>query len=399
MRIHGKQQTFGGGHNQADDAEKRQQAFRQNKQLGQEVQGTVLKPWGEKTPGQVWIDVGGLALTAQLPFEAWPGQRLLLRIESLEPEILLKFIKQVYGASAAVQVQAYTSLRNRFQSSWQTFFQALLSGDSPSTSPNSLTNGLEAATPTHPEGIEGLIAWANLAKLIASLEGGASPKFGRGLAGLAGPQAPAMAAAEQKRHLFGDPPTEPTIEPLVQIGEPFPAWLVNVGESLVASLYKIWSNNFLNSLPDQTKMELGELNAMQFSSVKSLESKGVRAWSHIPWASPSGREQELLIMRPQGQRLEQVLISGIWPELGTVFINALCLNGQISCRVHVQNLCSFEQTLQILNLPGLGQTIQQIAQKHALPSETSKKLAARSITCLELKQCSADTIPAILLRL
>ena len=53
MRVYNKQQGYsesGGEFKDSKEAEKRQQLFRQNKKVGQEVQGTVLRPRGKKCP-------------------------------------------------------------------------------------------------------------------------------------------------------------------------------------------------------------------------------------------------------------------------------------------------------------------------------------------------------------
>ena len=492
MRVYNKQQEssgLGGGFKDSKDAQKRQQFFRQSNKVGQEVQGIVLSPRGEKAPGQAWIDVGGLPLTAQLPFEAQPGQRLLLRIESLEPEIVLKFLKQVHGAPALMQIQLYTALRHQLHSTWHKFWHNALAGKDDTTElanfalegPNKLPNSLPGNLIELP-GFKQLTAWANLADLIAK---GASLKVSPGASlkemdpantavgapttsGFMGSEKHAEfgalyeareAQAGQSAYGNFEPATVKQAGQELQagqtaqaefslaLGEPFPSWLVDTGEKLVCSLHKIWSEKFISNLPKQTQKELAEINAIQLSTVKSLEHKGVRAWSQIPWASPHGSQRELLILRPDGQRLEQVFISGMWPGLGGVFINAMALNGQISCRVQVQNLLPFEQVAQIINLPGLGQIINLVAAKYNIASEAlpealpetlggqgslkdledlgdaqsyriwkSKnrhpvKLCANfnledagpdlrsSIVCLELKQQTPDTVPAILLRL
>ena len=482
MRVYNKQQEssgLGGGFKDSKDAQKRQQFFRQSNKVGQEVQGIVLSPRGEKAPGQAWIDVGGLPLTAQLPFEAQPGQRLLLRIESLEPEIVLKFLKQVHGAPALMQIQLYTALRHQLHSTWHKFWHNALAGKDDTTElanfalkgPNKLPNSLPGNLIELP-GFKQLTAWANLADLIAK---GASLGASLGASPPASPPASLEASLKEMEpaSTTGGAPASSGFmgsekhaesaglhelratqagqtaqaEFSLALGEPFPSWLVDTGEKLVCSLHKIWSEKFITNLPKQTQKELAEINAIQLSTVKSLEPKGVRAWSQIPWASPHGSQRELLILRPDGQKLEQVFISGMWPGLGGVFINAMALNGQISCRVQVQNLLPFEQVAQIINLPGLGQIINLVAAKYNIASEALPealpetlggqgslkdledlgdaqsyriwrtknshpvKLCANfnledagpdlrsSIVCLELKQQTPDTVPAILLRL
>ena len=490
MRIYGKQHakqlgysSSGGEFGDPGEAEKRQQLFRQNKKVGQEVQGTVLRTRGENMPAQLgqveqhaayaghaWIDVGGLALSAQLPFKAYPGQRLLLRIESLEPEIVLKFLKQMHASPEALQLQVYTALRDQLHNTWQNFWQNFLAikpgnlveafsanlDESSSKISQSLLLSLPESLMEKGE-LNQLIAWTNLTSLIAD---GADPKELIANSFTDAPSKKIKADQAAKIVETGEfaKSEKPEIGQSVQagqatqagqgeealvLGEPFPGWAVSVGEKLVNNLHKIWSKRFICELPSQTQKELAELNSIQLSTVKSLTPKGVKAWSQIPWASPTGNHRELLILQPQGQKLKQVFISGTWPGLGGVFISAMALNKQISCRVHVQNLLPFEHVVQILNLPGLGQIINLVVEKYNLHSNFSKSSGSptaptlgfspvsptpstspisskspisgstrpslslenenshlqSSITCLELKQHSPDTVPGILLRL
>ena len=460
MRVYNKRQGYSESDSEFKDsreAEKRQQLFRQNKKVGQEVQGTVLRARGEKAPGQAWIDVGGLPLSAQLPFEAQPGQHLLLRIESLEPEIVLKFLKQVHPASAALQIKAYTVLGKQLHNSWQNFWHKLLelrggiggigelakftkqcpnhkfsehlsgnlSGNLQGNLQANFSDNLQAnfsgnlqangqanfpgnldSNLLELHGFKHLLAWANFTSLVASDESfenlNASPAN-------ASPANSTSAGAEMNLGNCLEFDEELQAGKTLALGEPLPAWLVNAGEKLVRNLHKIWSKKFIGTSSGQTQKELAELNSIQRSTVMALECKGVRGWSQIPWASPTGSREELLVLRPKGQKLAQVFISGTWPGLGGVFINAMAFNGQISCRVQVQNLLPFEQVVQIINLPGLGQIFNLVAAKYNIACEAlspcvdlnsqQQGQAQHKLICLELKQHPPDTVPGILLRL
>ena len=461
MRVYNKQQGYsesGGEFKDSKEAEKRQQLFRQNKKVGQEVQGTVLRPRGEKVPGQAWLDVGGLPLSAQLPFEAQPGQRLLLRIESLEPEIVLKFLKEVHAASAGLQIKAYTTLGKQLHNSWQNFWHNLLElrggiggiggigelGKFAAQCPNGMLGKFTdnpavnfAASPKgnllpnlpgnldskllEVHGFKQLQAWAKFTSLITEDESfenlNASPANASPASASPASASPANSSPANSMDERVGMPSDNCLEfgeelqagKTLALGDPLPAWLVNAGEKLVCNLHKIWSEKFIGSLSGQTQKELAELNSIQLSTVRALEVKGVRGWSQIPWASPTGSREELLILRPKGQKLAQVFISGTWPGLGGVFVNAMAFNGQISCRVQVQNLLPLEQVVQIINLPGLGKIFNLVAAKYNIASEAlascvnlnsqQQGQAQNKVICLELKQHPPDTVPGILLRL
>lgn len=328
MRVGSNKQNAGfesGG--QDFSSEKRRQAFRQSRAPGQEVEGEVLKNLGS---GLFWIDVGGLALSARLPFEARPGQRLLLRIESLEPEIMLKFVKQLHGSGGAVEVQAYTAMRSGCDAAWHEFLREELAGQ-----------GLQIHS------------------------GESDDNFSL--------------------------PVEP--------GEVFPEEVVARGELEVSALHALWLEKFVPQLEGRTdKMfarEFGNLRAIQKAHVRSLEAKGVRGWLHAPWAGIAGQDKEVLLIQEAGQRLEKMLVSGVWPKIGGAMISALCLEGEISLRVNTQAAFPFEQAALILNLPGLGEVLRLLKQEYALAPwpETVR------VTCLEYRQRPPDTIPGILLRM
>lgn len=312
----------GGG--QDSGSEKRKQVFRRQRTLGQEVEGEVLKSLNS---GLAWVDVGGLELIAQLPFEPRPGQRLLLRIESLKPEISLKFIKKTYASAGAVQIHDYTAQRNRHASAWQEF----------------LLNEL--------------------------------------------------ASNGAKNEVAGKDDAE--LAPAVKVGESFSPEIISQGEIEVASLQRLWVDKFMPRLVSVEGTNANNVFDIQKGHVLSLAENGIKAWLHVPWAGLVGREKEALLVREGGQNLEKMLISGIWPKLGGAFIIALCLNGEISCRVQAQAAIPFEQAAGILNLPGLGQVLRLVKKAYNLTDWPETK----TITCLAYKQHPPDTVPAILLRM
>lgn len=301
-------------------SEKRRRQFRARHVLGQEVEGEVLKEIGS---GLFWVEVGGFVLSARLPFEARPGQRLLMRIDGLEPEILLKFVKQLHGAAGAVEVQAYTSMRGSCDTAWNEFLLK---------------------------------------------------EFG--------------SAGLQKTGELEKPPD-------FKLGEPFSDELVSIGEQGVSLLLGLWEGKFLSGLDPEAGGKIRELTAIQKSHVRSLETGGVRAWMHIPWAGFLGRDKELLLIQEEGQKLEKMLISGVWPKIGGAFITGLCLNGEMSLRVAVQGEIPFEEAAPVLNLAGLGQVLRAVKEACGL----SPWLETGSITCLEYCKRPPDTVPGILLRM
>lgn len=324
MRVGSKNSSSFEGGEQDSGSEKRKQVFRGRRKPGQEVEGEVLKDLGS---GLAWVDVGGLALTAQLPFEARLGQRLLLRIESLEPEILLKFIKRTYGSGSAVQVQAYTAERNSHELAWQEFLLNELA-----------KNGL-------------------------------------------------------KSNKAGEDEAEVTLP--VKVGESFAPEIISQSELEVASLQSLWADKFMPGLIAATGKKANDVFSIQKGHVLSLGASGIKAWMHVPWAGLVGREKEVLLVQEEGQNLEKLLFSGFWPKLGGAFITALCLNGEISCRVQVQALIPFERAAAILNLPGLGQVLRLVKNPYGLTDWPETK----NITCLGYRQQPPDTVPAILLRM
>lgn len=313
-----------GGRQRESDSEQRRHSFRRRHALGQEVEGVLCE---NSDAGFAWVNVGGLDLFAKVPFEARPGQRLLLRIMQLEPEIILKFIRQLHARTDAIQVQAYTASRNSCELAWQTFL--------------------------HSELIDNVTF-----------------------------QTTTSAPAEK----FQKP----------ELGEPLPENYVKAGEYQVDLLHGLFQDKFLKLNQDAAKMytELDNIQHAHINAAHSTES-GVCAWAHIPWSGISGREKEFLIVKKKGHKLDEVFMSGIWPELGGVMVAALGLDGKISCRISAQNMLPFEQTVQILNLAGLGAVLRHVKQAFGLRPWPE----TLSLTCLDYRQQPPDSVAAILLRL
>lgn len=328
MRIAKRQNSSFSGTNSDKESQKRQQSFRRQKKTGQEVIGTVLKAL---TTELAWIEVEGMPLTATLPFEPMPGQRLLLRVESLEPEIVLKFLSQLEAQSGPLQIHAYTGARNNFEALWQNFLQQTIKTHNTEKQPST---DYEQSSPNLTE-------------------------------------------------------TE------IVVGEVFPQHVIEAGEKLVRELHTSWTNNFVLSLPEEDQKTIRAMDSMRLSAAKTLGQKGLRAWLHIPWTSITGYETEMIIIRPETERLEKILISGIWPELGAVLISALCLDKEISCRVYTQTQRPFALAAAILNLGGIGEVLRIAAKQFDLPNRAEQI----NLTCLEFKQKTSDTVPAILLRM
>lgn len=75
----------------------RQAAFRRKAAPGQVVEGLVTGV--EDEAARIYrVRVEGLELTAATPFAVRRGTRLLLRVESLYPDIVLKFLRLAHGA-------------------------------------------------------------------------------------------------------------------------------------------------------------------------------------------------------------------------------------------------------------------------------------------------------------
>ena len=320
MRV-GSKNGFGFEGGERDfSSENRRRQFRASHALGQEVEGEVLKDIGS---GLFWVEVGGFVLSARLPFEARPGQRLLLRIDGLEPEILLKFVKQLHGRAGAVEVQAYTAMRGACDTAWGEFLLKEFA----------------------PEGLQ------------------ETPETGKA--------------------------------PPLKLGEPFPGELVVRSELEVSWLRGLWGDKFTSGLEAGAAGKIRELAAIQKAHAQSLEACGVRAWMHIPWAGFVGRDKELLLIQEEGQGLEKMLVSGVWPKIGGAFITGMCLNGEMSLRVAAQAEIPFEEAVGVLNLAGLGQVLREVKEACGLLPwpETG------NITCLEYRKRPPDTVPGILLRM
>lgn len=381
-------------------SQQRQQAFKQRKQLGQAVLGTVTQ---ELKPGLAWVNVDGLSLLAELPFAAAKGQSLLLRIEQLEPQILLKFLRSLH-AGPNNQMGLYANLRNKIDLAWQNFLSGKLktepgSPDSPLTGSHLADNPLaDRPLPSNPLGNLGGVSFLEL--------------------------------------------------PPLSLGEPFPAIWLQAGCQMTATLQDLFQE-FLKQNKQQaqpqpheaplrhnasatrlessaeanretghetdheTGQELGQetdladtffakslsegqkaLHTLQRETVTSLSDLGAKAWQHVPWHSPHGCQQELLVLHQPEHKLEQVFLSGVWPRVGAGLIVGLTLQERASLRVYTQNPLSLPETAALLNLAGLPQTLAFARQQFNLPHT-----ATSDLTCLELKAKSPDTASSILLKL
>ncbi|MBQ4132206.1 MAG: hypothetical protein IJD04_00525 [Desulfovibrionaceae bacterium] len=318
MRI-GQYSGSAAGRQDDNNGEQRRQAFRKRYALGQEVEGILSEnPEG----GLAWVNVGGLELTAKIPFQGRKGQRLLLQIMQLEPEIVLKFLKALHTSAEAVQIQNYAASRSRCELEWQDFLQRLTAEEAVSITP----------------------------------------------------------AADF-----------PDLDP----DSPLPEAIIEQGELQVKLLHQLFHKNFLNS--GRQAGLFSELEKIQQGHVKAAHSSGsgVCAWACVPWSGWAGIEKEMMIMRREGQRLDEVFFSGVWPELGPVFIKALALDGKISYRISSRSRLPFGQLVMLLNLGGLGEALRQVKQRFGLAAwpQTS------SSVCLEYRQGPADSVTGMLLRL
>ena len=102
---------------------RRSQAFRQTHQVGDVVQGLVLRMVG---PGHCWIEIDGQRLLASVNGTYAQGATLAFRILELSPHIMLEHLKGQRGASPlAPTVHEIISLRAGFEarlaalSGWQ----------------------------------------------------------------------------------------------------------------------------------------------------------------------------------------------------------------------------------------------------------------------------------------
>lgn len=365
--------TSQGNHNleqEGQGSQQRRQAFKQRKRLGQTVLGTVTE---ELKPGLAWVNVDGLRLLAELPFAATKGQTLLLRIEQLEPQILLKFLRSLQ-AGPNNQMGLYTNLRNKIDLAWQDFLSSRLKAN--------LGNPANPLTSNTPE-----VSFLNL--------------------------------------------------PPLTLGEPFPAAWLQTGCQVTATLQQLFQEFLqqnrrqaqLSPIPSQNTSEIrlennfetspeadfeiapetgeidsfaassfskGEkaLRSLQRETVTSLSDLGAEAWQHVPWHSPLGSAQELLVLQQPEHKLEQVFLSGVWPKIGPGLIEALTLQERASLRVYTQNPLSLPEAATLLNLAGLPQTLAFARQQFNL-----QHTALTSLTCLELKTKSPDTASSLLLKL
>ncbi len=111
MRVSG----FGTGSSPGFGNKDRRQAFRRNHAVGQRVVG-VFRGWHEE--GLAWIEVDGQPLLAHIGGRPEPGQRILLLIKQLLPEILLQELPpetpgQTMGLAASAR--EFWEERGRFE--------------------------------------------------------------------------------------------------------------------------------------------------------------------------------------------------------------------------------------------------------------------------------------------
>lgn len=291
--------------------------------MGQTVEGVLCELLDS---GLAWVSVGGLELSARIPFEGRPGQRLLLQVTELEPEIVLKFVRQLHGSEHTVQMQAYASSRGQCELAWHDFLQSLVDNE------------------------------------------------------------PDIFSAQAELDGLGEP----------EVGEPLPEQLVQMGELQVERLYALFHERFLKANQDVGGV-LEQMDAIRHGHIQAAQEQGsgVSAWAHIPWSSWTGLEKELLILRKEGQKLDEVFISGVWPRLGGALISAMAWNGQIAFRVKVQHTIPFKELVWMLNLGGLGAVLRKVKPAFGLTAWPQ----TTAITCLEYREQVPDSVAAMLLRL
>ncbi len=300
------------------NSQKRRQAFRRHKSIGQKVLGTVME---NLKHGRAWVNVGGLTLLAELPFATEPGQKLLLCIEQLEPEIILKCIKPLRYTEFNTQIQLYTNLRNKIESIW---INCLSQHDIQSS----------------------------------------------------------IFPPDSKKELV--------------IGNPFPFEIIQKGNSLVDFLHMSFYQKISAIMPQELEPAFTALTDMRKEISSILTVKNLKIWLSVPWHSFEGRQQELIIICPTGQRLEQFFISGIWPEIGEVFISGMVLDKDLAFRVNALHLPpTLNELANLLNLPGLARTIYLARSQSGQPNPAE----ITSITCLDIKKCPPDTVANLLLRM
>jgi Flagellar hook-length control protein FliK len=89
-------------------------------ELGQEIEARVIEMLPD---GNVMLDIGGTLLEANDPGSLEPGQRLRLRVDLLEPQLLLHIVEQELGLEAEVR----KLLRQHLPVGKQQFLSALKS--------------------------------------------------------------------------------------------------------------------------------------------------------------------------------------------------------------------------------------------------------------------------------
>jgi hypothetical protein len=88
-------------------ADSRAERFRRTHREGQTVRGSLLRQGAD---GLAWVRIDGQELLASVAGEHTPGRELFFRVERLQPDIVLKQLRGVRGASgaplAAIRLQA-----------------------------------------------------------------------------------------------------------------------------------------------------------------------------------------------------------------------------------------------------------------------------------------------------
>ena len=103
MRV-GREQAGLGGHS-FDSSRERREAFRRSHRPGDIVRARFqeweLRPATADASGLAWVQVDGHALRAPLCGEFAPGDRFLLQVNALEPEIVLAMVARGDAAATA----------------------------------------------------------------------------------------------------------------------------------------------------------------------------------------------------------------------------------------------------------------------------------------------------------
>jgi hypothetical protein len=97
IRIQGQGTSFSGGGSGKE--RERSERFRRAHRAGQKVRGTVLE-W--RAPGLAWVDIDGHGLLAQLATDAALGRERTFLILRLEPDIVLREIRETSGLDTVV---------------------------------------------------------------------------------------------------------------------------------------------------------------------------------------------------------------------------------------------------------------------------------------------------------